>query len=77
MLILEQGRSKLLWSGQANFNKLILTSINYNNSGLFSYVLRLILMYFMSIIATDCNRQVKNTVHISGTLFKLSIDFKE
>ena len=59
----DQGRSKLLWSGQANFNKLILISINYNNLRLF-HVWRLIQMYFVSIIATDYNRQVKNTVHI-------------
>ena len=30
----------------------------------------------LSIIATDYNRRVKNTVHINGTIFKLSIDFK-
>ena len=42
-------------SGQAIFNKLMLTLLNYNNLGLFSYVLVLvsILMYFVSIIATD------------------------
>lgn len=41
-----------------------------------SYVLRLFVIYFVSIIAIDYNRQVKNTVHINGTLFKLSIDSK-